>query len=129
MILRREQLGKHPSVFRALTGLTVEAFDPFLPEGLAAFAADRRRRLDRPDRRRAVGGGDDFDLAVADQFLLTLVRLRHDPTQECPAASSASRTPPPCAPSAAASPCCSGRARTPGACPTLASRTPASSPP
>src|SRR5215510_12824601 len=83
MILRREQLGKHPSVFRSMTGLTVEAFDQFLPEVLAAFAADRRRRLDRPDRRRAVGGGDDFDLAVADQFLLTIVWLRHYPTQEC----------------------------------------------
>jgi hypothetical protein len=83
MILRREHLGQHPSVFRALTGLTVEAFDQLLPELLAAFAADRRRRLDRPDRRRAVGGGDDFDLAVADQFLLTVVWLRHYPTQEC----------------------------------------------
>ena len=82
MILRREQLGKHPSVFRSLTGLTVEAFDQLLPELLAAFAADRRRRLDRPDRRRALGG-DDFDLAVADQFLLTVVWLRHYPTQEC----------------------------------------------
>src|SRR5262245_55355851 len=83
MILRREHLGQHPSVFRSLTGLTVEAFDQLVPALCAAFAADRRRRLDRPDRRRAVGGGDDFDLAVADQFLLTVVWLRHYPTQEC----------------------------------------------
>jgi len=83
MILRREPLGKHPSVFRSMTGLTVDAFDRLLPELLAAFAADRRRRLDRPGRRRALGGGDDFDLPVADQFLLTVVWLRHYPTQEC----------------------------------------------
>jgi hypothetical protein len=83
MILRREHLGKYPSVFRSMTGLTVEAFDRLLPELLQAFHADRRRRLDRPGRRRAVGGGDDFDLPVADQFLLTVVWLRHYPTQEC----------------------------------------------
>jgi DDE superfamily endonuclease/Helix-turn-helix of DDE superfamily endonuclease len=83
MILRREQLGKHPSVFRSMTGLTVEVFDQLLPELLSAFAAERQRRLDRPDRRRALGGGDAFDLGVADQFLLTIVWLRHYPTQEC----------------------------------------------
>jgi hypothetical protein len=82
MILRREHLGQHPAVFRSMTGLTVEAFDRMLPELLPAFDADRRRRLDRPDRRRAPGGGDAFDLAVADQFLLTVVWLRHYPTQE-----------------------------------------------
>jgi hypothetical protein len=83
MIFRREHLGHHPAVFRSMTGLTLEAFDQLLPQLLAAFAADRRRRLDRPDRQRAVGGGDDFDLSVADQFLLTIVWLRHYPTQEC----------------------------------------------
>jgi DDE superfamily endonuclease/Helix-turn-helix of DDE superfamily endonuclease len=83
MILRREQLGKHSSVFRTMTGLTVEDFDRLLPGWLDAFAAQRRRRLDRPDRRRAIGGGDDLDLAAADQFLLTVVWLRHYPTQEC----------------------------------------------
>src|SRR5262249_29599807 len=31
----------------------------------------------------AVGGGDDFDLGTDDQFLLTVVWLRHYPTQEC----------------------------------------------
>lgn len=83
MILRRQHLSKHPSVFRSMTGLSVAAFDLLLPDLLAAFAADRRRRLDRPGRRRAVGGGDNFDLDVADQFLLTVVWLRHYPTQEC----------------------------------------------
>jgi hypothetical protein len=83
MILRRKQLGKRPSVFRAMTGLTVEAFDEMLPGLVEAFHGQRRRRLDRPGRRRAVGGGDTFDLGVADQFLLTVVWLRHYPTQEC----------------------------------------------
>ena len=83
MIFRRQHLGQHPAIFRAMTGLTVAAFDEMLPELVAAFAADRRRRLDRPGRRRAVGGGDDVDLAVADQLLLTVVWLRQYPTQEC----------------------------------------------
>ena len=83
MTLRREHLGRHPAAFWLMTGLEVGAFDGLLPALLAAFHAERRRRLDRPGRRRAVGGGDYFDLAVADQFLLTLVWLRHHPTQEC----------------------------------------------
>jgi hypothetical protein len=83
MILRRERLGNHPSVFRAMTGLTVAAFDQLLPELRATFAADQRRRRDRPGRQRAVGGGDDFDLGSDDQFLLTIVWLRTYPTQEC----------------------------------------------
>src|SRR3954454_22987757 len=83
MILRREHLGKHPTVFRAMTGLTVAAFDQLLPELRAAFAAARRRRLDRPHRQRDLGGGDDFGLGVDDHFLLTIVWLRHYPTQEC----------------------------------------------
>jgi hypothetical protein len=66
-----------------MTGLTVEAFNRMLPALRDAFDAARRRRLDRPGRQRALGGGDDFDLGVADQFLLTIVWLRHYPTQEC----------------------------------------------
>ena len=83
MILQREHLGKHPSVFRATTGLTVELFDHMLPDLLAAFAAQRRQRLHRKGRQRAFGGGDHFDLSPADQLLLTIVWLRHYPTQEC----------------------------------------------
>jgi hypothetical protein len=80
--MRRERLAKKPPVFRALTGLTVAVFDQLVAELNPAFHAARRRRLDRPDRQRAFGGGDDFDLEPADQFLLTIVWLRHYPTQE-----------------------------------------------
>jgi DDE superfamily endonuclease/Helix-turn-helix of DDE superfamily endonuclease len=82
MILRRLHLSTHPTVFRALTGLTVPLFDGLLQEVLPAYHRARAERLDRPDRRRALGGGDHFDLGPEDQLLLTIVWLRRYPTQE-----------------------------------------------
>jgi hypothetical protein len=81
MILRRERLRTFPSVFTTMTGLTVAVFDALAAELVPAFHDERRQRLDRPGRRRAVGG-DHFDLDPADQLLLTVVWLRHYPTQE-----------------------------------------------
>jgi hypothetical protein len=82
MMLRLSRLRGFPSIFRNLTGITVAVFDQLLQELRPAFAAQRRRRLDRPNRQRAFGGGDDFDLEPDDQFLLTIFWLRHYPTQE-----------------------------------------------
>jgi hypothetical protein len=82
MMLRLSRLRAFPSIFRTLTGLTVAAFDQLLEDLRPAFTIDRRRRLDRPDRQRAFGGGDDFDLQPDDPFLLTIFWLRHYPTQE-----------------------------------------------
>lgn len=82
MIARLENLRAHRAVFRHLTGLPVRLFDELAVELVPAVEQARRARLDRPDRRRAVGGGDDFDLDVADQLLLTIIWLRHYPTQE-----------------------------------------------
>lgn len=82
MIGRLDNLRKHPTVFRHLTGLTVAVFDELAAGVIPAAEAAHREKLDRPDRRRAVGGGDDFDLATADQLLLTVVWLRQYPTNE-----------------------------------------------
>jgi hypothetical protein len=82
LMLRLCRLRIVPVIFRNLTGLTVPVFDQLLEDLRPAFRADRRRRLDRPNRQRALGGGDDFDLEPDDQFLLTLFWLRHYPTQE-----------------------------------------------
>ena len=82
MIARLDNLQKHPSVFRHLTGITVAVFDALAARVVPAVEAAHRKALDRPDRQRAIGGGDDFDLPVLDQVLLTIVWLRQYPTQE-----------------------------------------------
>src|SRR5260370_42565387 len=82
VIARLENLRKHPAVFGHLTGLTVAAFDELAAEAAPAVEDTHRKKLDRPDRRRAVGGGDDFDLSTPDQLLLTVVRLRQYPTSQ-----------------------------------------------
>lgn len=82
MMLRLSRLRGVPSIFRNLTGISVAVFEQMLPQLRPAFTVQRRRRLDRPNRQRAFGGGDDFDLEPDDQFLLTLFWLRHYPTQE-----------------------------------------------
>lgn len=81
-MLRLARLRSAPAIFRNLTGITLAVFDQLLDDLRPAFTAARRRRLDRPDRQRAFGGGDDFDLEPDDQFLLTIFWLRHYPTQE-----------------------------------------------
>ena len=82
MIARLDHLRKHPAVFRHLTGITVAVFDELAAEVVPAAEDAHRKALDRPDRRRAVGGGDDFDLSTADQVLLTVIWLRQYPTNE-----------------------------------------------
>lgn len=82
MIARLDHLRKHPAVFRHLTGITVEVFDALAAEVVPAVEAAHRKALDRPDRQRAIGGGDDFDLPLVDHVLATIVWLRQYPTQE-----------------------------------------------
>ena len=82
MIARLDHLRKHPAVFGHLTGITVAAFDELAAAVVPAVEAAHRSRLDRPDRRRAIGGGDTFDLAPVDQLLLTVIWLRQYPTNE-----------------------------------------------
>ena len=82
MIACLDHLRKRPVVFRHLTGLTVAAFDQLAAEVVPAIEAAHKKALERPDRQRAVGGGDDFDLSTADQVLLTVVWLRQYPTNE-----------------------------------------------
>jgi hypothetical protein len=82
MIARLDNLRKSPVVFKHLTGLTVAVFDELAAQVVPAVEAAHRRKLERPDRLRAVGGGDDFDLATVDQVLLTVIWLRQYPTNE-----------------------------------------------
>ena len=79
MMLRYPQLSLHPSVFRAMTGLSVAQFAALDADFRPRFQEAEGRRLSRPDRRRAIGGGHPFGLGERDQLLLTVVWLRRYP--------------------------------------------------
>ena len=80
MIGRTAWLTRYPTVFRAMTGISVPEYRHIVTELEGTYAAAERRRLARPDRRRAIGGGRRFLLSLADQVLLTIVWLRQYPT-------------------------------------------------
>ena len=80
MILQYAHLTNHPAVFRSLTGLSVAQFDALCADALPRYAEAERLRHTRPDRRRAIGGGSQFTLAVRDHLLLSVVWLRVYPT-------------------------------------------------
>jgi len=82
MIGRSAWLTRHPAVFRAMTGIGMAEYRQIVAEVAAPYAAAERRRLARPDRRRAIGGGRRCTLSLAEQLLLTIVWLRRYPT--CP---------------------------------------------
>ena len=79
MILRYAHLARYPTVFRSMTGLTVAQFDALARDLQPPYAAAEQRRLARPTRRRAIGGGRKFTLAQRDHLLLTVVWLRRYP--------------------------------------------------
>lgn len=82
MIARYEHLHRHPSVFRALTGLTLAEFALLLGRLEPDYQAQERQRHYRPARQRAIGAGRAFVLDTRDQLLVTLVWLRRYPTHE-----------------------------------------------
>src|SRR3954463_13223469 len=82
MIARLAHLRKSLSVFRHLTGVTIRVFDELAAVVVPAVEETRRKTLDRPDRERALGGGDTFDLPLIDQVLLSVIWLRQYPTNE-----------------------------------------------
>jgi DDE superfamily endonuclease/Helix-turn-helix of DDE superfamily endonuclease len=82
MICRYDNLRRYPSVFQKMTGLRLNEFAELLDDMLPRFAQAEQTRLERPNRRRAQGGGRHADLAPRDQILLAVIWLRQYPTNE-----------------------------------------------
>lgn len=82
MIMRYDYLSQHANVFQKCTGLTVSLFDDLLDDVLPMYLEAEERRLNRPQRQRAIGAGHPFELAVHDQVLLTVIWLRLYPIHE-----------------------------------------------
>ena len=82
MIAQYAYLHRHPAVFRAMTGITLDEFALLLARFAPAYAAAEYQRHARPDRQRAIGAGPSFHLDPRDQLLVPLVWLRRYPTHE-----------------------------------------------
>src|SRR5215212_8443151 len=80
MIAQYAHLHRHPTVFRAMTGLTLREFDRLLSRLQPHYETAEDQRHCRPARQRAIGAGRDFARDPRDQLLVTLVWLRRYPT-------------------------------------------------
>ena len=69
-------LRKHPKTFLRLTGLTVEKFDPLLEQLLPIFEKAEKKRLSRPNRQRAMGGGRRYALELGETLVMVLMYYR-----------------------------------------------------
>ncbi len=77
MLLRYSVLSGKPAIFKAMSGLTVALFDELVWDLEPSYAQATYDRRSRPERQRAVGAGHPCRLSARDEFLLTVIWLRH----------------------------------------------------
>ena len=82
MIARYDNLVRYPGVFLRLTGLRLGEFEQLLDDMLPRLKDHNRARLQRRNRKRAVGAGRHDQLLATNQILLTVIWLRVYPTNE-----------------------------------------------
>lgn len=76
------RLAKRPVAFKRLTGLSVEQFNDLLKEVAPRIEAADRKRLNKRERQRKIGAGNEYDLSVSDRLLMTLIYYRTYVSQE-----------------------------------------------
>jgi hypothetical protein len=69
-------LRRNECAFKQFTGITVSEFDALYADFEAAWVIAERKRLERPGRKRAVGGGNNYRLEPEEQLLMVMVWLR-----------------------------------------------------
>jgi hypothetical protein len=81
-MLTEKHLRENPLLIKAFMGLPAEVFWQLVADMTDKLPAYELKRLDREDRQRAVGGGQEFDLPLVIRAALVLTYLRlHIPQQ------------------------------------------------
>lgn len=75
-MLNYSKLSKKPETFRRFTGLAPEEFDDLYAKIENEYPRYKAKRLDRKDRKRAIGAGRRFKLDLIDRLLMFLVYYR-----------------------------------------------------
>jgi hypothetical protein len=71
-----KRLRRKPKHFLNFTGLRPEQFDEVLEAVSGEYEAQEYARKNRDGRKRAIGGGRKFKLAIAERLLMTLIYHR-----------------------------------------------------
>jgi hypothetical protein len=79
-MIRYCELRRNGRAFKDITGLTVTEFEHLYSSFEPAWIAAEEKRLRRPGRQRAIGGGSLYRLGGEDLLLMVLVWLRIYPT-------------------------------------------------
>ena len=71
-----EKLQGKPKHFQSFTGITVAQFAEIMNALRPIYGKYEEERLQRPDRKRKIGGGRKFSLSLEDRLLVTLMYFR-----------------------------------------------------
>ena len=84
MMMKYSYLSDYPTVFLKMTGLMISEFDGLLSDVMPIYEQGEIARLEqgRPQRQRAIGGGQSPELEGRAQILLRVIWLRQYPTQD-----------------------------------------------
>lgn len=74
-MLTTEAVRKKPCAFKNLTGISLNELDQLYQQLVPLWTEHEGERLNRPNRKRAVGGGHPYTLKLEDQLLMTLLWL------------------------------------------------------
>jgi DDE superfamily endonuclease len=81
-MLTYQYLAKRRRVFKTLTGLSVAEFESIYNDFEPLWFAAEAQRLQRANRKRAIGGGGVYKLGLRTQVVMVMVWLRHYLTTE-----------------------------------------------
>ena len=76
MIISYAELKKKPSVLKGFAGVTAPEFEELEAKAEPIWRENEHKRLERPNRQRAIGGGRQKTLPFREQLLMTLIWLR-----------------------------------------------------
>ncbi|KKL07855.1 hypothetical protein LCGC14_2581830 [marine sediment metagenome] len=69
-------LCRNEKAFKQFTGITVAEFERLYADFEPVWVAAEQKRLQRPERKRAIGGGNNYKLGPKTQLLMVMVWLR-----------------------------------------------------
>lgn len=76
MIISYTKLKRQPRILKSFAGVTTQEFEELEAKAEPLWQEQEFNRLNRPDRQRAIGGGQQKALLFREQLLMTLIWLR-----------------------------------------------------